>query len=67
MPPRLYAALAALIALASACTISNNLAWGNEGGDMFVNPLNSVHRHDDIGAFETDVQFRGGFDDAAMP
>jgi hypothetical protein len=37
----------------SAYTVSNNLVWGNEGGDVFINPLNAVHLHNDIGQLTT--------------
>ena len=33
----------------SAYTISNNLVWGNEGGDVRINPLDAIHLHNDIG------------------
>jgi hypothetical protein len=33
----------------SLFTVSNNLVWGNEGGDVFINPLDAVHLHNDIG------------------
>lgn len=43
----------------SAYTISNNLVWGNEGGDVFVNPLNAIHLHNDIGAYAGGSQSPG--------
>lgn len=33
----------------SAYTLSNNLVWGNEGGDVFINATNPIHLHNDIG------------------
>lgn len=33
----------------SAWTVSNNNIWGNEGGDVLVNPANAVHLHNNIG------------------
>lgn len=43
----------------SAWTVSNNLVWGNEGGDVFINPLNAIHRHNDIGALAGGSQSPG--------
>lgn len=43
----------------SAYTVSNNLVWGNEGGDVFVNPLNAIHLHNDIGAYAGGSQSPG--------
>lgn len=43
----------------SAYTISNNLVWGNEGGDVFVNPSNAIHLHNDIGAYAGGSQSPG--------
>jgi hypothetical protein len=33
----------------SAYAVSNNLVWGNEGGDVFINPLTAIHLNNDIG------------------
>lgn len=33
----------------SAWTVANNNIWGNQGGDVFINPLNAIHLHNNIG------------------
>ena len=33
----------------SSYTLANNLVWGNEGGDVFINATNPLHLHNDIG------------------
>lgn len=33
----------------SAWTVANNNVWGNQGGDVFVNPPNAIHLHNNIG------------------
>lgn len=33
----------------SAYTLSNNIVWGNEGGDVFINAVDPLHLHNDIG------------------
>ena len=35
----------------SSYTLANNLVWGNEGGDVFINTTNPLHLHNDIGVF----------------
>lgn len=50
----------------SAYTLANNLAWGNEGGDVFINATNPLHLHNDIGVIAAGSNAPGGGSDGNL-